>query len=320
MFKGFFKIAVAAFSVFLVSCSNEGDLDIVPPSGNAQTRAIQTSDFTVENGYLSFVNMEAYNKVVEMLDGKNQNELLTWSNGQGYNSLLKTYCKAESLLVETEGDETNELPKFKMANEKFASLFNENGIMLINDSIYKAIDDYVYIIGNRDFDTLEKLEKSSGNYESLPVISRYRHTEPLKVEKSTRGVSDGDRSFVIDVSSKRREYANFNVSLSTSSSGQLYLDISLEGRGQKKKLWWGTAFSDEFEWAQFTCLGGSINDKIPFTGKTSARITGAKSVSESIPLGVSSHSTFLRTTVEFSFTKNAKKPNEFYSNQYYRTN
>lgn len=319
------KITVALFSVFLVSCSNESDLELVGTNSainSVPTKAITNLDFTVENGIVSFNSMEAYDRVIEMLTNKSEKDLLTWSNNNGYNSLLKSYQNVDIRIVKVEGidEEINDPVPFRMSNLPSASLFNENGVMVIRDTIYKVINDYVYIIANNDFETMRELEDSPSSYETLPVISRYKHTQPLELELSTKSVSDGDRSFVIEVSKKRREYANFEVNLSTGAGGVLYLDVALVGRAQKKAIWWGRDFDDEFEWAQFTCLGGSFNDRVFFDGFTSPRITGTVKTNASQRLGISSAIDFVKTTVEFSFTKNSKEPNEFYSNKYFRDN
>lgn len=320
------KISVALFSVLLISCSSDSDLDNLTPVqalDNVQTKTVSTPEFIVENGYFNFASMESFNTLVEELTNKSEDELVSWSKTYGVNSLLQSYknIDANSILLQDSEEETDEctIPN-RMANNVFASLYNSNGLLVINDTIFKVIDEYVYSLASTDKSAFNQLLNEPSNYQSIPGANRFKHTQRMELATSTRSVSGGDRSYVIDVSGSRREYANFEVSQSAGPNGFLLLDISLVGRAQKKHLWWGSAFDDEFVIACFECKGGKTDGYLEFDGFKSAVLRGVTRVSASKSIGLGHLIHNISTTVTFSFTKNVKKPDETYTNEYYIKN
>lgn len=320
------KISVALFSVLLISCSSDSDLDnltSVQTLDNAQTKVVSTQEFVVENGCFNFSSMESFNTLVEELSNKSEDELLNWSSLFGINSLLQSYKNFDTsciLLQDSEEEAEESVIPNRMANKVFASLYNNNGLLIINDTIFKVIDEYVYSVAYADKSKLDHLVNDPSKYISLSGVSRFKHTQRMELASSVRSVSGGDRSYVIDVSGSRREYANFEVSQSAGPNGFLLLDISLVGRAQKKKLWWGRAFDDEFVIAAFTCLGGKTNGLTQFDGFQSAVVRNVTRVSASKSIGIGNSIHNITTTVRFNFTKNVKAPNESYENEYYIKN
>lgn len=212
---------------------------------------------------------------------------------------------------------------YEMASAADASLFNKNGLLIINDTIYKVIKEYVYCVPNKDWEMLKDVESSPETYTSI----RYQHTQRLQPVQLTRtSATAGERSFLIQVSKKRREHVKFNVSLSVHGIAPATINIEMVGRAQKKKLWWGQTFNDEMVWGQIHCHGAVV-ENIPgviaatIPASSSEIIRNQKKVSLTTPpLGPSNYVRHVKTTITFNFCKNTVKGDESYTHEYGMTN
>lgn len=303
-----FKVLSIVFCAFFVSCSDI--LDEKDTQGRLyQTRAFFAQDFVLENGCLNFKDKVSYMNVLTTLNGKSKTELITWSTNNGFNSLLASYeC------YNSGEDDEKSTSVYEMADEAAATLFNENGLLVINDTIYKVINEYVYIIPGKDFDFLQDIDKINNS----PASMKYQHTQYLQPVVLTRSsVSGGERSFMIQVSKKRREYAEFDVSKSYSKiTGMAFANIKLKGRAQKKKMWWKLPFDDELVWGQVNCDGILINDRVAKPGAVSPLVRNQKETSVSIPLTADNVINSLKVHVIFTFCKNQVKGDETYVHEY----
>lgn len=303
-----FKVLSIVFCAFFISCSDildGGDM----PNQYPQTRAYLLQDFVLENGCLNFKDKAAYINVLTTLNEKSKTELIAWSTNNGFNSLLASYEYSNSL-----EDSENSVSLYEMADEAAATLFNDDGLLVINDTIYKVVNEYVYIIPGKDFDSLQDMEKIIHS----PASMKYQHTQYLQPAVLTRSsVSGGERSLIIKVSKKRREYAEFDVSKSYSKiTGMAFANIKLKGRAQKKHMWWGLPFDDELVWGQVNCDGVLINERVAKPGAVSPLVRNQKETSVSIPLTADNVINSLKVHVIFTFCKNQVKGDETYVNEY----
>ena len=323
MKKAFLGVAL---SIALFSCTNENDIltSSLEESNLLQTRSNIQTDFSVVNGCVHFANMEAYQKILFSLKELSEDELLEWSRNNGYTSLFSTYKQKKdelNLLAATDSDnlELEEEINQELASISEATLHNENGIMFINDTIYKVVKDYMYVYKSQDVYSLIEL---NDNPEKFPH-TKYKHTYILSPEIQTRGVSDGDRSYVINVTEKRREFVKFGVSLSVEKS-VCFLNVKMTGQAQKKGPLgrWKLAFKDEIRWGQCICNEVYINDK-----RSSIAMVGQKEMNKEtialppMPLGTVSTSMpsvvdHVKAVCTFKFCKNEVKGDEIYSYSY----
>lgn len=305
-------------SIFiLTSCSKDVDNLNIDAGKDNKLVAANTigQDFNVVDGCLHFDNMEVYNNLSESLNGKNEEELLAWSKTNGYTSLLDSYKKMNASLINENIEYNEDEELLEMSNRIDATLFNDEGILYVGDTIYKVIDDYVYIINDANPDKIAEIVNSSDRSQ----YPRFKHTEYLFSSSATKAeVSKGERSLIIDVSSKRREFVRFYVSTSTNVNGILFVNIRMVGQAQKKGLWWGRPFDDEMNWGQIVCDGILLNDQ-PF----GSRIVGTKTFGETeawinpIPLTASNVVRNLRVHVTFNFCKAPVAGDESYPYEYF---
>lgn len=321
----FFKAATLGVVTLLAACTSEMDnlgtnQDGVLPI----TRSAEGPSYVVEDGCINFNSGEAYAQTLTALSGKTDEELIAWSDKQGIYSLLKSYQQENSVEVKSEeSEEMEDTENYEMASAADASLFNKNGLLIINDTIYKVIKEYVYCVPNRDWEMLKDVESAPETYTSI----RYQHTQRLQPVSLTRtSVEAGERSHLIQVTSKRREHVKFNVSLSVNGVGLIFLNMEMVGRAQKKKLWWGQTFNDEMVWGQINCHG-IIVENLPgvigntFPAGSSPVVRNQKKVNLISPsLGPANYVRHVRATINFSFCKNVVKGDQSYTHEYRRTN
>ncbi|MFV0272913.1 MAG: hypothetical protein ACK5HZ_14815 [Macellibacteroides fermentans] len=297
-----FKVVLSILLIPTFSCTNNLPEVNFAETNNAKvdTRSAISSEFFVANGYLHFNNQCSYEKVFKEIFSLDKESLLSWSAKNNFTSLLSYYEKNDSI------------DQYRVADIVSATLFNEEGLLSIGDSLYQVVNDYVYIIKENNYRVVNAIKENPENFKS----SRFKHTEYLVPFQGTKSVSDGSRSYVIQVNRKRREYANFEVSKSINAIGLAIVNIKLIGRAQKKGLWWGTSFNDEMDWGQIVCNGMLINDKVPVKGVIGPKVTNSVSTSISIPLTADNIITNLRVNVTFNFCKNVIKGDESYSHIY----
>ena len=267
--------------------------------------------------------MNAYQQVLLSLKEKSEDELLEWSKSYGYTSLLESYKQKENSL--RNGVDNIELTEndIEMASISEASLHNKDGILFINDTIYKVVKDYMYVYNSKDIYSLVELNENPEKYPH----TKYKHTYQLFSDIQTRGVASGDRSYVINVAKKRREFVKFDVNLSVEKKTPLcFLNVKMTGQAQKKGPLgrWQLAFKDEIRWGQCICQEVYINDKkstIALIGKKETDketislpplLIGTVSSDPNIPSVVDQ----VRTVCTFNFCKNEVKGDETYTYTY----
>jgi len=311
------------------SCTNEEAViqngnDVTEKSAIEETFDLQSqvktiSEFKVVNGCLKFRTMEDYVSTYHLLSKKSQKELLAWSEGNGYTSLLETYVTGDSIFmstfVATRDYEPGEHPIDKsdrVLSLALSTLYNEEGILVVSDTIFKVRGQNVYMIENEDFEKAKRVQNVS-DINSLDDIPHFRHTiskNDLNQPITTRAGNDNhnrDRSFVINVSSSRREFVEFHRDVVTVNPAVHVLETYMKGQAQKKSLgiWWPN-FDDEIYYGQVHITAG-LTPLPPFGyGNNTVKIYGCPySLQQSY------------NSVTWQFTKNSAHPSEIYTNDYY---
>lgn len=303
------------FGIFsLFSCSESEDLIHVDELSTLQTRSVLDSSISVIDSCLHIKDMESYVALTNTLNNKTENELIDWSKGEHYTSLLESYKNLRELSIIDE-NKINSIERNQLSSEVEATLFNKDGLLVVADTIYKVMDEYVYKVNIKEADMLDDIVVNPDIYQSI----RYKHTEQLVCASTTySSVSGGDRSYVIDVTSKRREFVKFDVSKSDAINGVRFVNLKMQGQAQKKGLLgrWQLPFGDELVWGQIHCDGILINDKVSLSGGLSERVTGVETVTLNIPLTAANQVSQLRVHVNWNFCKNTIKGDESYSYEY----
>ena len=231
--KCIFSILIIIFA--LTSC-DKNELN------NFETIKVKNG-YSVENGYIKFENINEYKALYEKLSNASKLELEIWNKNLPFKSLELKYNEDNIQMYVADNNLTNEMGEqlnTKRLNPTLASLFNENGVLVINDTILKIKDEFLYTITNGDFSLLEKINNNI-NFKN-EYISKGLHT--IKLEPTKDLNSDGqqkaisDRTYVFYTASDERESVNFDADISGG-----YLTIKMHGRYQKKSGILGWIFS-----------------------------------------------------------------------------
>lgn len=251
--KCIFSILIIIFA--LTSC-DKNELN------NLETIKVKNG-YSIENGYIKFENINEYKALYEKLSNASKLELEIWNKNLPFKSLELKYNEDNIQMYVADNNSTNEMGEqlnTKRLNPTLASLFNENGVLVINDTILKIKDEFLYTITNGDFSLLEKIDNNI-NFKS-ENISKELHT--IKLEPTKDLNPDGqqkeisDRTYVFYTASDERESVNFDADISGG-----FLTIKMNGRHQNKSgiLGWIFSSSSSMVYGKINATGthGSLN-------------------------------------------------------------
>lgn len=239
--------------LLFASCNNE-DLPIENKPDQLMTRSAES--MTIENDILVFPNYDSYYNVFKDLYQLTPEELVQWNERIGYKSLLTKEFNAKNSVEVIEDSEEGLEMKCELDDIR-KTLYSDKGLLMIDDTLYKVIDDYIYQIPKNSEITLSDVESAPQKYQDI----RFKHTINLNAETSmessrsaytdaVRQGHDESRSHLVKVASKRREHVKFQASLSVDTQW-IMLRLVMTGRAQKKKIGiWGNTFDDEIAWGQ----------------------------------------------------------------------
>lgn len=241
--------------LMFVGCSNE---DVVTDNVPNQLITRSAESMRIENGTLVFPDYDSYYNVLNELHQLNSEDLLQWNERMDYKSMLTKDYNSKNF-IEVIDNEEEELEKESELDDVRKTLYSDKGLLIIGDTLYKVIDDYIYQIPMNSQISLSDVESAPENYQNI----RFKHTINLKMipSKSTystrssyveavRQGNDESRSHLVEVSSKRREHVKFIAGLSVDNHW-IFLNVGMRGRAQKKTIGiWGNTFNDEMAWGQ----------------------------------------------------------------------
>lgn len=339
----------AFFTLFflLISCTQEMidqqtiDQQIIADNNDKdiQTRSQQVSgyqilqtntppSFKVKNGLLTFKNESDYVAMFYYLTGKGEKELFEWSKANGYTSLLNEYAIKDSIFmstfIPTRDYEPGESPIDKserITDPVFATLFNNNGIVLVGDTIYKLRGEYVYLISDKELAKLDEINKAKDK-KSLNHIPSFQHTiKPGGGDKVSLRSGNYERSNVFYVNSTFRVFVNFYSDYKRISNNSALTHRSyMSGRKQTKVLVWLPDTSDPISSGRINSVAEGYNG-ISFTV---AGVFNGWNIYNQVdiygatfgPVNVGSY----RFTETFIFIKHTSQGAEdTYTNQYFYT-
>ncbi len=312
MMKKFNLYAFSLLAGALLACSEDADMVATTELNNAQLltkSVVEEMPYSVIDGCLHVDNMEAYRTLSNSLMGKTEEELLAWSQEKGIESLLskRLHTSSEEKSIDGANNETSGAWELAM--------HNANGIMFINDTIYKIVNNKMNVYQAENVTSLEEL---SANAESFPH-TQYNRIEDLRPGSLTKGVGSGDRSYVIEVSKKRREYVSFDVK-GVTDKGYFVVNVKMTGKAQKKGPLgrWQLSFDDEMNWGQCFCDGVYINGNLKEgTQIASMKVTNKVSTQIVIPIGINTAALGqVFANCRFTFCKNTIKGDETYAHSY----
>ena len=333
-------ISICALGAFF-SCSMENEMRSVTDNVSQETteqsadlrKSKNDPDFKVKDGYLKFKTKEDLLLAYELLSGKSQKELIAWSEENGYTSLLSAYAKEDSIFMSTfvptrdyEPGEVLPYQAERMSSLALSTLYNKDGIIIVNDTIFQVRGMDVYIIEKEDFNKAKKVKEAS-DIKSVNNIPHYKHTikyhnEPAITTRAATVTNydacDGKRSYVINVTSKRREFVEFHVdAVGIHPTLPAYnVETKMIGQAQTKSalIWWPN-FDDEIYVGNITI--NSVNGVNPYL--TPGAGSNAVTIYGPPLLGFSGLSTYTnKIVITFKIKKNANFPDEIYVNTYYR--
>lgn len=270
-----YSFALSALFLSFIACNKEEVVQNVEIS-SPQTRTLPTilQDpaqilFEVVDGYLKFQTVDDYLSTYTSLDGKSKHELLAWSEENGYFSMLKQYREEDSIACAAFVPDHDFEPGDKLVDDservldiQLATLFNNEGMVFIGDTIYKLHGKYVYRVLETDYATLEEIDNAT-DVESLDYIPHHQHTMRLDIPPMPPLALDGpmrvnytSRSTIINVSSKRREFVDFTGQITAVTPLQNRFKAYMTGQAQTKSLgiWWPN-FDDEI-------VSGSVRNDV----------------------------------------------------------
>lgn len=98
---------------------------------------------TIENDILVFPDYDSYFDVFKELYQLNSDELIQWNESLGYKSLLTKDFNTKNS-VEVIDDSEEELEEKGGLDDVRKTLYSDKGLLIIGDTLYKVIDDYIY--------------------------------------------------------------------------------------------------------------------------------------------------------------------------------
>lgn len=81
--------------------------------------------------------MDSYEVLTNTLNNKTEDELINWSESKHYTSLLESYKNLKELSIIDE-NKIETIEQNQLSSEVEAALFNQNGLLVIADTIYKV--------------------------------------------------------------------------------------------------------------------------------------------------------------------------------------
>lgn len=127
----------------MFSCTESEDIIHVDELSTLQTRSVLDSPISVIDSCLHIKDMDSYEVLTNTLNNKTEDELINWSESKHYTSLLESYKNLKELSIIDE-NKIETIEQNQLSSEVEAALFNQNGLLVIADTIYKVIDEYVY--------------------------------------------------------------------------------------------------------------------------------------------------------------------------------
>ncbi|MHB9140807.1 MAG: hypothetical protein ACYC25_02910 [Paludibacter sp.] len=248
-----YAFAVLAITFALTSCSKNSDelATIVQDK--------TTEGYVVKDGYIKFNSIKDYQNLYEKISKLSEKDLDLWNKSLPFKSLEIKYKEdsVETYILENcVADDLNYQLNTKRVNETLSSLYNEKGIMMINDTIFKIKDEYLFTVTNGDFALVDKIDKNI-KFKSDNVLKQKHTIELAKTENPDElEKTISDQTVVFYVASNRREFVTFEAYISGG-----YINFDLRGHWQRLFVFWLTPAADELVYGEISVSGTIGKDR-----------------------------------------------------------
>lgn len=260
MNKILYVTVVAA--LVLISCNKEQEPNT--PPDNRKNVFLSYDGCTVQNGYLNFESGDVYEKLYNELNSLSYKELKKWNESNGFKSLFKKYQQEElDKLVRSQKENVDyDLSKdfvpdvSKVHNYAIASLLNEDGFLVCENTILLYFKENMYVIPDLNFKLVEAIRNEEET--TLPDnVLVEKHTEPLARQQEDQLKSWSLESKPVLVNDKRKEWVYWEALLESTyhfncNCFDTFAVFRIIGKASKKKLWWSAGFDDEIAWGEIT--------------------------------------------------------------------
>lgn len=225
--------------------------------------------YEVKDGYIKFKSINDYKVLYELLSNSSVEELNIWNSTIGFKTLEVKYREdgIERYIMNAPiNDESDIVLNTSRLHTALASMFNDDGILLIGDTILKVKDDYIFEIQNGDFELVDSINKDI-NFSS-DIVIKQNHTLLLAPtvfnNQNEKQNVISDRTLMFYTSENTREAVRFDAFLSGG-----FINFEMNGRYQKKS-WLGWILSESSPMvygrvnAAGSCGGAPISTSYPF--------------------------------------------------------
>ena len=110
----------------------------------------------VWNGMLRVADDKAFEELIKSLDGKNEEELVRWSDQMGYKSLVSSQISTSSARIWA-GDDLFPEPDEFISDSRLASMLNTKGEIVIGDLKFRVTEEVTYMYEPNKEDVVNRL-------------------------------------------------------------------------------------------------------------------------------------------------------------------
>lgn len=307
--KEFYKIALYSFIFFVfLSCDKE------PENIESKNNSIENM-FKIKDGYVYFESVILYDKVVKAMSLMNYHDL----------EAFKNHINIQSLHDFTRENENPDSENKHLEDEILAMLLNKDGILVVNDTILKIVNDEAFLICDGDFGKLEMISK--GEFPNMNIIQK-PFTKKLRVSNSESGMQKlrGTETEIFPVvntpalthptkpSIAREERVKLKAFCVISPFwpfGLTYIGAEMEGEARHENgLFggWGSWFNDEIQYGTITINSGKYGIPPNYTQDVTTGgasfTTPLKSFKIGLEYGASNNLHVQNLNVTYTYKKN----------------
>lgn len=264
MRKVFYLVGIA-LTLGLVSCEKKDEINMLKTT--SQNEVLVFDGYCIQDGYLKFDTQESYDKKLDELYSATPDQLKQWRAQLPFKTLEEWY-QEENIPEYVYIDAVSDIPvshrNINKLSEREASLFNEQGIVMIGNKILKIEGKYIYEINNGDFSLVSDIE--NGKEISPDFVTKERHTilldedddDKLKAKKIK------DRTLVFYISANERVFIAFEGVIENKK-----ITFEMRGKYQSKNfLGWGVdPTTYNFSWGSISVEGTCGSNRINFVGE-----------------------------------------------------
>lgn len=235
MKKTFHFVLLSCIMALLLSCSND----------NLTENVSIEEDVKVVNGIVYFKNQSAFKKVMASLHENGQENLSVWEVKMGFDNSYR-----KKIDTECAGDEEMLDTLLIIEDPFFATVVNQDGIFVINDTIHKITYNQEFLIPNLDFDKLDNISVDFDLKSAIDGINTFEIIRTNKTKTEEKSVTWWNE---IKKNYYNSDICNENLSAHLKAWCVNYaaygsFGVRIEGRKYKKNIWGNWDWRDDEMW------------------------------------------------------------------------